>query len=171
VQTGSSNAHNAMVLLQLTKYTTLYNCYYYCIITQVLGHFKTITILVLGFTLFHAPIIPKNLLGVVIAMAGVIMYTEAKRKGSAPAAAAAANSSSSGANGSSSGSSTLHKPDSMIELLSEKLSGGSSSAGAGGRRPSSRGVSPMAAHSALEEGTVNGDRSPLLGRASQWKET
>jgi hypothetical protein len=161
------------VLLLLTTHTTLYYCCYNCTISQVLGHFKTITILVLGFTLFHAPIIPKNLLGVVVAMAGVIMYTEAKRKGSAPAASAAANSSSSGANGSSSssGNAALHKPDSMIELLSEKLSGGSSNSGAGGRRPSSRGVSPMAAHTALEEGTVNGDRSPLLGRASQWKET
>jgi hypothetical protein len=104
-------------------------------------------------------------------MAGVIMYTEAKRKGSAPAAAAAA--AGSGTANSSSGGAALHKPDSMIELLSDKLSGGSgsSSGSAGGRRPNSRGVSPMAAHSALEEGTVNGDRSPLLGRASQWKET
>mmetsp|Transcript_3150 Transcript_3150/g.4857 ORF Transcript_3150/g.4857 Transcript_3150/m.4857 type:complete len:326 (-) Transcript_3150:49-1026(-) len=51
---------------------------------QVLGHFKTITILFLGFTLFHSPVIPKNLIGVVLAMVGVIMYTEAKRKSQAP---------------------------------------------------------------------------------------
>ncbi|CAM9970363.1 unnamed protein product, partial [Phaeothamnion confervicola] len=52
---------------------------------QVLGHFKTITILVLGFLFFRAPTNWKNIMGIVVAMVGVVMYTEIKRAGSAPA--------------------------------------------------------------------------------------
>lgn len=50
---------------------------------QVLGHFKTITILILGFVLFSQPFVPKNVMGIAIAMAGVMMYTEVKRNANA----------------------------------------------------------------------------------------
>eukprot|EP00597_Dinobryon_sp_UTEXLB2267_P001617 CAMPEP_0170075670 /NCGR_PEP_ID=MMETSP0019_2-20121128/12773_1 /TAXON_ID=98059 /ORGANISM="Dinobryon sp., Strain UTEXLB2267" /LENGTH=258 /DNA_ID=CAMNT_0010286803 /DNA_START=161 /DNA_END=937 /DNA_ORIENTATION=+ len=51
---------------------------------QVLGHLKTILILVLGFTTFNKPIDMRNLLGIVIAMIGVIAYTEVRRRQSSP---------------------------------------------------------------------------------------
>ncbi|CAM9472510.1 unnamed protein product [Chrysoparadoxa australica] len=48
---------------------------------QVLGHLKTMFILMLGFTIFGNPIDGRNILGIVIALVGVIMYTEVKRRG------------------------------------------------------------------------------------------
>ena len=47
---------------------------------QVLGHMKTILILVIGFTLFNKTIDPRNIVGIVIAMGGVMAYTEVKRQ-------------------------------------------------------------------------------------------
>ena len=47
---------------------------------QVLGHLKTILILVLGFTVFDKPLDGRNCLGITIAMLGVITYTEIKRR-------------------------------------------------------------------------------------------
>jgi len=47
---------------------------------QVLGHLKTVLILVLGFTVFHKPVDLRNLIGIVIAMGGVIAYTEVRRR-------------------------------------------------------------------------------------------
>jgi solute carrier family 35 protein E3 len=47
---------------------------------QVLGHLKTILILVLGFTVFNKPLDARNCLGITIAMVGVIAYTEIKRR-------------------------------------------------------------------------------------------
>ena len=47
---------------------------------QVLGHFKTITILVLGFTVFNRPVDVRNLIGIAVAMVGVIAYTEVRRR-------------------------------------------------------------------------------------------
>lgn len=47
---------------------------------QVLGHLKTILILVLGFTVFNKPLDARNCLGITIAMIGVIAYTEIKRR-------------------------------------------------------------------------------------------
>lgn len=47
---------------------------------QVLGHLKTVLILVLGFTLFHTPVSARQALGVFFALVGVISYTETKRK-------------------------------------------------------------------------------------------
>ncbi len=47
---------------------------------QVLGHLKTILILVLGFTVFEKPLDGRNCLGITIAMMGVISYTEIKRR-------------------------------------------------------------------------------------------
>eukprot|EP01041_Mallomonas_annulata_P005772 gene5772-11665_t len=47
---------------------------------QVLGHMKTVLILVLGFTMFHKPVDMRNLTGIVIAMFGVISYTEVRRR-------------------------------------------------------------------------------------------
>lgn len=52
---------------------------------QVLGHLKTILILVLGVVMFNKPIIMNNLIGVVVAMAGVVAYTEIKRREDMPA--------------------------------------------------------------------------------------
>ena len=47
---------------------------------QVLGHLKTITILFLGFTVFNKPIDMRNVMGITIAMVGVIAYTEVRRR-------------------------------------------------------------------------------------------
>eukprot|EP01041_Mallomonas_annulata_P005773 gene5773-11666_t len=47
---------------------------------QVLGHMKTVLILVLGFTMFNKPIDLRNIMGITVAMAGVIAYTEVKRR-------------------------------------------------------------------------------------------
>ena len=47
---------------------------------QVLGHLKTVLILVLGFAMFNNPVDSRNIVGIVIAMAGVVLYTEIKRR-------------------------------------------------------------------------------------------
>jgi len=47
---------------------------------QVLGHFKTILIIVIGVTLFNKAINPWNLFGIAVALMGVIGYTETKRR-------------------------------------------------------------------------------------------
>jgi solute carrier family 35, member E3 len=47
---------------------------------QVLGHLKTIFILILGFVLFQKVVDYRNIIGIVIAMVGVIAYTEIKRQ-------------------------------------------------------------------------------------------
>eukprot|EP01040_Poterioochromonas_malhamensis_P002725 gene2725-2902_t len=47
---------------------------------QVLGHLKTILILVLGFTVFQKPVDLRNLIGITIAFVGVVAYTEVKRR-------------------------------------------------------------------------------------------
>ena len=47
---------------------------------QVLGHLKTVLILVLGFTMFNNRVDSRNIVGIVIAMAGVVLYTEIKRR-------------------------------------------------------------------------------------------
>lgn len=52
---------------------------------QVLGHFKTVCILVLGFTVFNKPVDSRNVVGIVVAMAGVITFTEIKRRTSTQA--------------------------------------------------------------------------------------
>ncbi len=46
---------------------------------QVLGHLKTILILVLGFTVFNKELDSRECLGMMIAMFGVMYYTEVKR--------------------------------------------------------------------------------------------
>lgn len=51
---------------------------------QVLGHMKTVLILILGFTVFNKPLDLRNVIGIVIAMVGVVAYTEVKRRQSAP---------------------------------------------------------------------------------------
>lgn len=47
---------------------------------QVLGHFKTMCILGIGITLFNNEISLVNLGGIGLAMVGIIMYTEVKRR-------------------------------------------------------------------------------------------
>jgi len=47
---------------------------------QVLGHLKTVLILILGFTIFNKELDVRNGLGIFIAMIGVVAYTEVKRK-------------------------------------------------------------------------------------------
>jgi len=42
---------------------------------QVLGHVKTMLIIVSGIVLFHAPTSPKSALGIAIAMLGAVAYT------------------------------------------------------------------------------------------------
>lgn len=51
---------------------------------QVLGHLKTIMILVLGFVIFKYESNPRVTFGIMVALIGVIAYTEIKRRGSAP---------------------------------------------------------------------------------------
>lgn len=51
---------------------------------QVLGHLKTILILVLGFTVFNRPVDSRNLTGIVVAMVGVVAYTEIRRQQTSP---------------------------------------------------------------------------------------
>jgi solute carrier family 35 protein E3 len=50
----------------------------------VLGHLKTILILVLGFTVFNKKVDIRNAIGIFIAMAGVVAYTEIRRRESTP---------------------------------------------------------------------------------------
>jgi solute carrier family 35 protein E3 len=47
---------------------------------QVLGHLKTILIIIIGFVLFNKAVDMRNVIGITIAMAGVIAYTELKRR-------------------------------------------------------------------------------------------
>mmetsp|Transcript_17646 Transcript_17646/g.59986 ORF Transcript_17646/g.59986 Transcript_17646/m.59986 type:complete len:313 (-) Transcript_17646:47-985(-) len=47
---------------------------------QVLGHFKTMMILLLGFLVFNKSIDSRQALGIIVAMVGVISYTEVKRR-------------------------------------------------------------------------------------------
>jgi solute carrier family 35, member E3 len=60
---------------------------------QVLGHLKTVLILVLGVVLFNKQVDMQNVLGVVVAMGGVVAYTEIKRRESeAPKLSVSSNS-------------------------------------------------------------------------------
>lgn len=47
---------------------------------QVLGHFKTVLILILGFILFNKELDLRNCCGILVAMVGVIAYTEIRRQ-------------------------------------------------------------------------------------------
>jgi len=47
---------------------------------QVLGHVKTVLILVLGFTMFNKPFDIQQGIGITVAMLGVIAYTELQRR-------------------------------------------------------------------------------------------
>lgn len=47
---------------------------------QVLGHLKTIFIIILGIVVFKKPVDGRNIIGVIIAMIGVVCYTEIKRR-------------------------------------------------------------------------------------------
>jgi hypothetical protein len=44
------------------------------------GHLKTVLILVLGVVLFNSAVDLRQTLGIVVAMAGVVSYTEVKRR-------------------------------------------------------------------------------------------
>ena len=59
---------------------------------------KTILILVLGALLFAKPTNTQSVIGVVIAMGGVISYTEVKRRIAQQGAAIAASATQSGSN-------------------------------------------------------------------------
>ena len=59
---------------------------------QVIGHLKTISILLLGALLFNKPTSPQSVVGVAIAMGGVVSYTEVKRRIQQHGAATAAPS-------------------------------------------------------------------------------
>ena len=49
---------------------------------QVLGHVKTILLLIISFYLFSYRLEKNNIMGILIAMGGVIAYSEVKRRGS-----------------------------------------------------------------------------------------
>mmetsp|Transcript_9980 Transcript_9980/g.22417 ORF Transcript_9980/g.22417 Transcript_9980/m.22417 type:complete len:345 (+) Transcript_9980:166-1200(+) len=51
---------------------------------QVLGHMKTVLILVLGFLFFNRVLDLRNVAGIGVAMVGVVAYTEIKRRESTP---------------------------------------------------------------------------------------
>ena len=55
----------------------------------MLGHLKTILILILGFVMFNKTVDYRNVLGIAVAMAGVIWYTEVRRSESSKAQVAA----------------------------------------------------------------------------------
>lgn len=48
---------------------------------QVLGHMKTVLVLVLGFLLFSSPITFKNIMGMLMAVVGMVLYSWAVEKG------------------------------------------------------------------------------------------
>ncbi|CAI7844940.1 unnamed protein product [Closterium sp. NIES-54] len=48
---------------------------------QVLGHMKTVLVLVLGFILFSSPITMKNVMGMLMAVVGMVLYSWAVEKG------------------------------------------------------------------------------------------
>lgn len=47
---------------------------------QVLGHVKTIFILILGFVVFSKPVDARQAIGIVLGIASVVVYTELKRR-------------------------------------------------------------------------------------------
>lgn len=55
---------------------------------QVLGHMKTVLVLVLGWTLFDSALTVKNLGGMIIAVIGMIIYSWAVEKAKAKSAEA-----------------------------------------------------------------------------------
>ncbi|CAI5536217.1 unnamed protein product [Closterium sp. Naga37s-1] len=57
---------------------------------QVLGHMKTLFVLVLGSALFHSPLTAKNLMGMAVAVLGMLAYSWAVEREKAAAAAGAA---------------------------------------------------------------------------------
>lgn len=64
-------------------------------LNQPTGHLKTILILVLGFLVFQYKSNARSVFGIVVALGGVIAYTELKRRmaGPAPASSMASRSS------------------------------------------------------------------------------
>lgn len=64
---------------------------------QVLGHMKTLFVLVLGSLLFHSPLTLKNVLGMAVAVLGMLAYSWAVEKDKAAAAAGGGGASSSSA--------------------------------------------------------------------------
>jgi len=47
---------------------------------QVVGHLKTCMVLILGFVVFQYPIIWRNVAGILLAVAGMVFYSELKRR-------------------------------------------------------------------------------------------
>ena len=62
---------------------------------NVVGHFKTCCVLVLGFFVFQYPLHYKNILGILITLAGVFIYTGIKLSAPAPTPASVLRSSTS----------------------------------------------------------------------------
>ncbi len=70
---------------------------------QVVGHFKTCLVLVAGFYLFSSRLAAMNVVGVLVAWSGMILYTEIRRReGLAAAAVASAATTSTSSSSSSS---------------------------------------------------------------------
>ena len=54
---------------------------------QVLGHMKTVCVLILGWILFDSALTVKNILGMLLAVMGMVVYSwavEAEKKAAAP---------------------------------------------------------------------------------------
>lgn len=58
---------------------------------NVVGHFKTVIILTASFILFASPLNAKNILGMSLALGGMIMYTHFKMQAAKVRAAVAAD--------------------------------------------------------------------------------
>ena len=65
------------VLVNISNYLVI--CKTSPITYQVAGHSKTCLVLVLGFIIFQQPVTWRSVMGIVVAMAGVIWYGEIKR--------------------------------------------------------------------------------------------
>lgn len=87
---------------------------------QVVGHLKTCLVLGFGFLLFDHRLDNRNLIGVITALLGTILYTELKRRESLPGGSPSTPSPSNASSSSSSSSSTSSS-SSSIALKEMKL--------------------------------------------------
>lgn len=47
---------------------------------NVVGHVKTVLVLIMGFVVFQYPVLWKNVTGIALTLAGVVLYTHFKLK-------------------------------------------------------------------------------------------
>ena len=108
---------------------------------QVLGHVKTLLIIISGFVLFHAPVVPRVLLGCLISVVGVMGYSRLKTRGVAHRSAASDGEELLGANG---GGSTDSSPTNALAVRRASSVEDAMFSRAAGARSTAQ-VSPVAA--------------------------